>query len=197
MSLEQIAAFAVFAFVTSVTPGPNNVMLTASGANVGVRRGLPHMFGVGLGFSLMIFLFAAGVGTALIDNPMAMRVLRVLGVAILLWLAWKIATAGRARDGTRQRPISFFEAAAFQWVNPKAWLICASAVGSFLQTESAGALPQAALFGAIFIIVGLPCMFAWLGFGATMQRFLRSDRTLRAFNIVMGLLLAGTVLLLV
>jgi threonine/homoserine/homoserine lactone efflux protein len=197
MSAEQLLAFAVFAFVTSATPGPNNVMLTATGANVGVRRGLPHMFGVAFGFGLMVFLVAAGVGSALIGNPEAMLVLRVVGVAILLWLAWKIATAGRTRDGRRERPIGFFQAAAFQWVNPKAWLICASAVGSFLQTESAGAVPQAALFVVIFVAVGMPCMFAWLGFGATMQRFLRSDRTLRIFNIAMGLLLAATVLLLV
>jgi threonine/homoserine/homoserine lactone efflux protein len=197
MSLEQLIAFVVFAFATSITPGPNNVMLTATGANVGVRRGLPHMFGIALGFALMIFLVAAGVGSALLESQSAMRVLRVAGVAILFWLAWKIATAGRAKSGERERPIGFFEAVAFQWVNPKAWLICASAVGSFLQTEGASAIPQAALFAAIFIAVGTPCMFAWLGFGATMQRFLQTERALRGFNIAMGLLLAGSVFVLV
>jgi len=196
MTFEQVVAFVVFAFVTSATPGPNNVMLTATGANVGIRRGLPHMFGVGLGFSLMIFLVAAGVGSALLESPLAMRTLRIAGIAVLLWLAFKIATAERARDGARKRPIGFFEAVAFQWVNPKAWLICASAVGSFLETGRGGAILQAALFGAIFIAVGTPCMFAWLGFGATMQRFLRSERALRSFNIAMGVLLAATVILL-
>jgi threonine/homoserine/homoserine lactone efflux protein len=196
MSLEQLIAFSVFAFVTSVTPGPNNIMLTATGANVGVRRGLPHLFGVALGFALMIFLVAAGIGSVLIDNPMAMRVLRIAGIAILLYLAWKIATARRTRDGPASRPIGFVEAVAFQWVNPKGWLICASAVGSFLQVET-GAVLQAALFAAIFLAVGLPCMFAWLGFGATMQRFLRSDGALRIFNIAMGLLLAASLMLLV
>jgi threonine/homoserine/homoserine lactone efflux protein len=116
MSLEQIIAFAVFAFVTSITPGPNNVMLTATGANVGVRRGVPHLLGVALGFALMIFLVAAGVGSALLDSPSAMRVLRIAGIAVLLWLAWKIATAGRASSGIQRRPIGFFEAVAFQWV---------------------------------------------------------------------------------
>lgn len=196
MSPEQLFAFAIFAFATSATPGPNNVMLTATGANVGVRRGLPHMFGVGLGFGLMVFLVAAGIGAALIDSPMAMRTLRIAGVAVLLWLAWKIATARRTESGERERPIGFFEAVAFQWVNPKAWLICASAVGTFLQTD-AGAVRQAAMFGAIFVVVGLPVMFAWLSFGAAMQRFLRSDRALHAFNIAMGVLLAATVLLLI
>ena len=195
MSVEQLIAFAVFAFVTSATPGPNNVMLTATGANVGIRRGVPHVLGVALGFGLMVFLVAAGIGSALIDNAAAMRVLRIAGIAVLLWLAWRIATASRAHAGARERPIGFVAAAAFQWVNPKAWLICASAVGSFLQAGS-GAIPQAALFGLIFVAVGMPCMFAWLGFGAAMQRVLNSDKALRAFNITMGLLLAATVLLL-
>ncbi len=197
MGPEQVTAFAVFAFVTSATPGPNNVMLTATGANVGMRRGMPHVLGVALGFSLMIFLVAAGIGSVLIENPSAMRILRIAGIVVLLWLAWKIATAGRTSTGERQRPIGFLGAAAFQWVNPKSWLICASAVGSFLQTESGGAIPQAALFGLIFIAVGMPCMFAWLGFGAAMQRVLQTDRALRVFNVAMGLLLAATVLLIV
>jgi threonine/homoserine/homoserine lactone efflux protein len=197
MSLEQVVAFVVFAVVTSITPGPNNVMLTATGANVGIRRGLPHMFGVALGFALMLFLVAAGAGGVLLASPEAMRVLRILGVVVLLWLAWKIATAGRAGAAARERPIGFFEAAAFQWVNPKAWLICASAVGSFLDTESSGAFAQAAFFAVVFIVAGLPCMAVWLGFGAAMQHVLRSDRALRVFNVAMGAVLAATVLVLV
>ena len=197
MSLDQLLAFAVFALVTSITPGPNNVMLTATGANVGIRRGLPHLFGVTIGFALMIFLVAAGAGSALLENPMAMRVLRFLGVAVLLWLAWKIATAARSGPAERKRPIRFIEAAIFQWVNPKAWLICASAVGTFLQTDGSAAITQAALFAAIFMFAGTPCMVVWLGFGAVMQRLLRSDRALRIFNIAMGVLLAATVVVLI
>jgi len=197
MSLEQVAAFFVFAIVTSITPGPNNIMLTATGANVGIRRGLPHMFGVALGFALMLFLVAAGAGTALLANPGAMRVLRIVGIVVLLWLAWKIATAGRGAEGAQERPIGFLGAAAFQWVNPKAWLICAGAVGSFLQTDAPSALPQAALFAAIFVVAGIPCMMVWLGFGAAMQRVLTSDRAFRNFNIFMGVLLAATVVVLV
>jgi threonine/homoserine/homoserine lactone efflux protein len=197
MSGEQILAFVVFAFVTSITPGPNNLMLTATGANVGIRRGLPHLFGVALGFALMIFLVAAGAGAALIENPLAMRVIRILGVLVLLWLASKIATAGRSGSVERERPVGFFEAAAFQWVNPKAWLACASAVGTFLQVEGSSAVAQAALFAGLFIVTGTPCMTVWLGFGAAMQRLLRSDRALRAFNVAMGILLAATVFVLV
>lgn len=197
MSLDQAAAFALFAFVTSITPGPNNVMLTATGANVGIVRGLPHMFGIALGFSLMLFLVAAGAGAALIANPPALLALRIVGVAVLLLLAWKIATAKRAGTGERQRPVGFLAAAAFQWVNPKAWLICTSAVGSFLRPDGSGPLSQAALFAAIFIAAGIPCMMVWLGFGAAMQRILRTDRALRRFNLAMGLLLAASILVLV
>jgi threonine/homoserine/homoserine lactone efflux protein len=114
MSFEQAAAFVVFAVVTSITPGPNNVMLTATGANVGIRRGLPHMFGISLGFALMLFVVSAGAGTALLASPEAMRVLRLVGIAVLFWLAWKIATTKRSPTGKRERPIGFFGAVAFQ-----------------------------------------------------------------------------------
>jgi threonine/homoserine/homoserine lactone efflux protein len=197
MSFEQILAFCVFAVVTSITPGPNNVMLTATGANVGIRRGLPHLFGVNLGFALMMFLVAAGAGTALLANPSFMQIVRYVGVATLLWLAWKIATSGQTKTVSGARPINFWEAAAFQWVNPKAWLMCGAAVSGYLHTDGAGALPQAALFAAIFAALGLPCSMAWLGFGAALSRVLGSERRLRQFNIAMGLLLAASVLLLI
>jgi len=197
MTIEQTLAFAVFALVTSITPGPNNIMLAATGANVGIRRGLPHMFGIALGFALMIFLVAAGAGTALLASPAAMSALRIVGIAVLLWLAWKIASAGRAATGERERAIGFFGAVAFQWVNPKAWLICAGAVGSFLQTDAPSALPQAAVFGLIFILAGTPCMFVWLGFGSAMQHLLTTDRAYRIFNVAMGVTLAATVFVMV
>ena len=196
MPLEQLIAFVVFAVVTSITPGPNNVMLTATGANVGIRRGMPHVLGVALGFALMLFVFAAGAGAALLANPAFMGALRIVGIAVLLWLAWKIATAGRGEAAARRRPVGFFEAAAFQWVNPKAWLICAGAAGSFLQADGAPAVLQAALLASIFTAVGAPCTLVWLGFGAAMQRVLRTDTALRTFNVAMALLLAASVLVL-
>jgi threonine/homoserine/homoserine lactone efflux protein len=196
MSFEQVLAFCVFAVVTSITPGPNNVMLTATGANVGVRRGLPHLFGVNLGFALMVFVVAAGAGSALLATPSFLQAIRYVGIAVLLWLAWKIAMAGRAGSGVREPPIGFWEAAAFQWVNPKAWLMCAAVVSGYLHQDGPGALGQAALFAAIFSFLGLPCSMVWLGFGAAMQRLLRTDRALRSFNVGMGLLLAASVVLL-
>jgi threonine/homoserine/homoserine lactone efflux protein len=164
---------------------------------VGLRRGLPHLFGVALGFGLMLFLVAAGAGTALTENPTGLQVLRYLGVAALLWLSWKIATASRAEASARERPIGFLEAAAFQWVNPKAWLYCAGAVGSFLESGAATPATQAAVFSLVTIAVGVPCMLVWLGFGTAMQRLLKTDRALRAFNVSMGILLAATVIVFV
>jgi threonine/homoserine/homoserine lactone efflux protein len=193
MRLEPIIAFTLFSVVTSVTPGPNNVMLTATGANVGIRRGMPHLLGISVGFALMQLVFIGGVGTALTSIPELLSALKFAGIAVLLWLSWKIATAGRAGD-VRERPIGFFGAVLFQWVNPKAWLICAGAV-SFLQADAAP-IVQAAIFGAIWFVTGIPCMLVWLGFGAAMQYFLRTDRALRIFNVAMGVLLAATVPLL-
>jgi threonine/homoserine/homoserine lactone efflux protein len=193
MRLEPILAFTVFSIVTAITPGPNNVMLTATGANVGIRRGMPHLLGVIVGFGLMQFIFIGGAGTLLTTLPQLMVALKMIGIAVLLWLAWKIAKAGRS--GTvRERPIGFLGAVAFQVFNPKAWLICAGAV-SYLQPE-ANPILQAAIFSAIWFVIGIPCMLVWLGFGAAMQRVLRTDRALRAFNIAMGLLLVATVPLL-
>jgi threonine/homoserine/homoserine lactone efflux protein len=194
MRLEPILAYIVFSIVTSVTPGPNNIMLTATGANVGIRRGLPHMFGISLGFGLMLFLLTAGIGTALTQNATLMLGLKIAGIAVLLWLSWKIATAGRSKTVERERPIGFLGAVAFQWVNPKAWLIAAGSV-SFLQPDIPP-LAQAAFFGLTFAVLGTPCMLLWLCFGAAMQYVLRTDRALRAFNIAMGVLLAATVPLL-
>ena len=143
MRIEPLIAFTLFAIVTTVTPGPNNVMLTATGANVGVRRGLPHLFGVAFGFAFMLALLTVTIGTALTDSPRVLFALRIAGVAVLLWLSWKIATASRNKEAARERPIGFFDAVLFQWVNPKAWLICAGAV-SFIQPDGPPAYMQAA-----------------------------------------------------
>lgn len=194
MRLEPLIALLIFSIVTSVTPGPNNIMLTATGANVGIRRGLPHLFGILVGFALMQLILVGAAGTALTARPELLTALKVVGIVVLLWLSYKIATAGRSGP-VRERPIGFVGAVLFQWVNPKAWLICAGAV-SFLQADTAPFI-QAAVFAIVWFTTGIPCMMIWLGFGAAMQYFLRTDRALRIFNVVMGLLLVATVPLLI
>ena len=195
MTSEQAVAFLLFAVVAAGTPGPSNLLLTATGANVGVLRGVPCLLGVSVGMGVMMFLVAFGLGSIVLASPTVLRVLNWVGAAFLLWLAWKIATAGASGAVAGAKPVGFIGAAAFQWINPKSWLVCASAAGTYLHAGSRGAIAQAIAFGALFVLASLPCCFVWLAFGATAQRWLRTDRARRTFNIAMGALLAGSVLL--
>ncbi len=195
MSADQAFAFVLFAIVAAITPGPSNVILTSTGASIGVLRGLPCLFGVTIGMGLMMFVVAFGLGTVILDNPIVLTGVKWCGAAFLCWLAWKIATAGPASAAAGGKPIGFVGAAAFQWINPKSWLVCASAAGTYLHAGTTSALAQAALFGMLFVLAALPSCSAWLALGATMQRFLRSPRASRAFNLAMGTLLAASVAL--
>jgi threonine/homoserine/homoserine lactone efflux protein len=195
MTHEQTIAFFVFSVVAAGTPGPSNVLLTATGARVGVVRGLPALCGVAAGMGLMMFVVAWSLGSLIVDNPFVLTTIKWCGAAVLCWLAWKIATAGRPSASTSARPIGFFGAAAFQWVNPKSWLICASAAATFLDHTAGSAIGQSAAFALTFVVAALPSCLPWLAFGAVLQRYLRTDRVFHVFNVAMGALLAGSVLL--
>lgn len=195
MDTQHIVAFLVFAFVAAVTPGPSNIILTSVGANAGVVRGLPCLFGVVLGMGFMIFLVMLGMGSVIVEHPVVRDVLKWCGIALLLWLSWKIATAGHGNAGIAQEGIGFWQAAGLQWVNPKSWLIAASAVATYLPAESTGAVGRALWFGIVFFLAALPGCFVWLAFGAAVQRLLRSERVTRGFNVAMGVLLAGSIVL--
>jgi len=196
MTAEQAIAFFLFAFVAAITPGPSNLILTSTGASVGVLRGLPSLFGVAAGMGLMMFLVTFGLGSLVHDSPILYQALKWGGVAFLLWLAWKIATARHSDANTeKKRPVGFWGAAAFQSVNPKSWLVSASAAGTYLHASAGNIFVQAASFGLLFILAALPSCFVWLAFGAGVQRLLRGERAARIFNIAMGALLAGSVIL--
>jgi threonine/homoserine/homoserine lactone efflux protein len=197
MTPDQAVAFLLFAVVAAATPGPSNFLLTATGASVGVLRGLPCLLGVSVGMGVMMFVVAFGLGSVVLADPRVLRVLHWAGAAFLLWLAWKIATAPHADAAEGRRPVGFVGAAAFQWFNPKSWLVCASAAGTYLAAGSRGALAQALTFGMLFVLASLPCCFVWLAFGASAQRFLRTDRARRTFNVAMGALLAASVALII
>jgi threonine/homoserine/homoserine lactone efflux protein len=191
MTPDLLPALALFAFVSSITPGPNNLMLMASGANFGVRRSLPHMLGVGLGFTAMIVAVGLGLTGIFEAVPWTHTALEVFAVLYLLWLAWKIGTAHPATPEApvAARPITFLQAAAFQWVNPKAWMMVISALTFYAADESLGAvLLVAAVFGAI----NLPCISVWTVLGQEMRRVLTSPARLRAFNVTMAVLLVAT-----
>jgi threonine/homoserine/homoserine lactone efflux protein len=189
----QAAAFLAFAVAAAGTPGPSNLLLTATGAAVGVLRGLPCLLGVALGMGVMLFVVAFGLGSLVLGNPTVLRALHWLGAAFLLWLAWKIASAGRGYATADRRAVGFAGAAAFQWINPKSWLVCASAAGTYLDAGSGGALGQAVSLAVLFVVAALPCCFAWLAFGAAALRLLRTERARRVFNVAMGALLAASV----
>ena len=197
MPAEQIVAFLMFSVAAAGTPGPSNAILTATGANVGVLRGLPCLLGVVLGMGLMMFAVAFGLGSLIVNHPTVLAVIKWCGAAVLFWLAWKIATAEGPGAGAAGTPVGFWGAAVFQWINPKSWLVCASAAATFLGHGTAGALGQSAAFGLLFVLAALPSCLPWLAFGALLQRVLRSRHAVRVFNGAMGALLAASVLLFV
>jgi threonine/homoserine/homoserine lactone efflux protein len=197
MSFDQTVAFLLFAIVAAVTPGPSNVLLAATGANLGVRRGLPTLFGVAAGMGLMMVVAAFGLGSLARDHPSVQRALQWGGAAMLLWLAWKIAIAGHGAAASGADLVGFWRAAAFQWVNPKAWMVSASAAGTVLRADRPGAVAPALWLGALFVLAALPSCLVWLAGGAAVQRWLQSERAARAFNLAMGALLAASVVLFV
>lgn len=180
---------ALFVFVNSITPGPNNVMLTAAGANFGYRRCLPHMLGISIGAAIMVLLVGAGLGAVFERVPTAYAVLKYVGAAYLVYLAWRLARSGGPANGNgRGRPFTFWEAAAFQWVNPKAWLMVVGMLAAYMpQNYLTHELAIAAL---ILAAVNYPSISFWTLFGTAVGRILHSPRALQRFNLGMaGLLL--------
>jgi len=190
--LERPLAFLAFSVAMAATPGPSNALLTTTGATLGLRRGLPCLLGVGVGMASMMFIVAFGLGSVILDHPAILAAIRWCGVAVLLWLAWRIATARPGAVDARARPLGLLGAAAFQWVNPKAWLACASASAAFLDRRAGSALAQSAAIALLFLAACLPSGLPWLAFGAMMHRWLRSERAFRVLSIALGVLLAGS-----
>lgn len=194
MSTEQIVAFALFALVAAITPGPSTILLASIGATVGVKRGLPSLFGVTLGMGVMIALVVLGLGGLVIAHPIVRQGLAWGGALLILWLAWKIATAGHHGAVAARATIGFWPAAALQWVNPKSWVVSATAASAYLSRDGSAA-GQAIGFGALFVLVALPSCLLWLAGGASVERVLHSERAAKRFNITMAALLAGSILL--
>ena len=190
MPTDLLLALIAFAFVSSITPGPNNLMLLASGVNFGFRRTVPHMLGIGAGFTVMVALVGLGLAGLFTTWPPARAVLGTRSVVYLLWLAWKIANAAPP-DGASAtgRPLGFVQAAAFQWVNPKAWTMALTAATLYAPGQDAGAvLVVAAVFGA----VNLPCVSSWAAMGSALSGLLANPRHRRLFNRAMALLLVAS-----
>ena len=190
MIYDFIIPLVAFAFVTSITPGPNNLMLLASGANFGFQRSLPHMLGVSLGHAFMVFLVGIGLAEVFEIHPVMKTVLKVISVAYLLYLAWKIANASAPEETEgKGRPFTFMQAAAFQWVNPKGWAMALTAVTVYAPNQQLAVIAAVAI---IFCSVSFPSVTVWTVLGQQVQRFLTNKKRLRVFNICLALLLVGS-----
>jgi threonine/homoserine/homoserine lactone efflux protein len=187
--METLIPYILYCVAMSGTPGPNNVMVLASGVNYGYRRTLPHIFGINIGFSLMMFVMALGLGSIFVAEPRLQWALKIIGVTYMLWLAWKIATASGVGEGqTSGRPMTFLEAAAFQWVNVKAWMMILGAI-SVYGPPGYSPLETALYLSLVMLVAGAPPTHVWTLFGVGIRRFLQNPKALRAFNVTMALLL--------
>lgn len=186
---ELIGPLVLFALTMALTPGPNNIMVTASAANFGFRRAVPHMLGVTLGFVFMLLALGLGLTGLFHAEPRIHVVLKYLGAAYLLYLAWRIARAGDSDGkGARDRPITFLEGAAFQWINPKAWIIAFGAMTAYT-TVGGSMVSEVALIAAVFAVITFPSLAIWALFGVGLGRWLKGPGARAAFNWSMAALL--------
>lgn len=184
----------LFAIVMAATPGPNNVMVTASAARFGLRRTLPHIGGVGVGFAIMLLLTGLGLGAVFVAVPLLRRVLALASMLWMLWLAWVIARSaapGEAGASAAARPFTFLQAALFQWVNPKAWMIAVTVVAT--RATGGPVWLSALVIALVFLCVTLPIVGTWAAAGHALGRYLAGP-WFRAFNIAMAILLVVSLL---
>lgn len=193
MSPDVILALGTYCVVSTVTPGPNNMMLLSSGATFGFRRTLPHVLGISLGCVVMVLLLGLGLAGLVAREPRLFTALHAASTGYLLYLAWRIATsAGVGATSTRASPLGFFGAAAFQWVNPKAWAMTLGAATSFARPDHLVA--DVVVVAVVLAVCGLPSIMLWAGGGTVVRRLLAGPGMLRAFNIGMAALLVGSLL---
>lgn len=192
--MDIFLAVLFFAFSTTITPGPNNIMIMSSGVNYGIRASVPHWLGICLGFPLMVLLVGLGFGLVFDRYPHLHQLIKIIGTSYLLFLAWKIASARPETIATgKSKPLNFWQAAAFQWVNGKAWVMASGAVAAF--TSVAGIYWwQVLMITLAFLLVAFPCVGIWMLFGAALRNLLNHAVAQRLFNILMGLILLLSVL---
>jgi threonine/homoserine/homoserine lactone efflux protein len=194
----EYTALILFVISTSITPGPNNLMIMASGVNFGFRKSLPHLLGVDIGFPLMLIAVGMGVNQVFEYVPSLMAWLKIVGALYLTYLAFKIAThpVRMSKEPDSQsiaKPFTFLQAALFQWVNPKAWIMAVGAVVTYVVAD-ADYVTQVCLIALLFILFGAPCTVAWLSFGSSLKEMLSNPKRLKVFNIVMACLLMTSLL---
>lgn len=194
MPFDVFLALVAFALVASITPGPNSMMLLASGVNFGFRRTIPHMCGIGLGFIALVLSIGLGLGKVFEFFPIVQVALKIVGGAYLLYLAWRIATASGVGTGDKAKaqPLTVLQAALFQWVNPKAWIMVISATAIYSNAETPNL--SAILIASAFALVIVPSVTTWAGFGTAVSGFLGTPKRMRVFNVTMGILLVASMI---
>jgi threonine/homoserine/homoserine lactone efflux protein len=187
--MDLFLAVLFFAFSTTITPGPNNVMIMSSGVNYGIKQSVPHWLGICIGFPLMVLLVGLGFGVIFDRYPHLHQLIKILGTAYLIWLAWRIASARPETIATgKSKPFSFLQAALFQWVNGKAWVMASGAVAAF--TSVTGVYwYQVVMITLAFLLMAFPCVGIWLVFGAGLKKVLTKPLFQRIFNMFMGFIL--------
>lgn len=192
--MESLPSLLMFAVIAAFTPGPNNIMIMASGLNFGTRASMPHFFGICLGFPSMFLAIGFGLGFLFERFAALHAVIQVLGILYLLYLSWLIANASQAEAQLGYaKPFTFMQAALFQWINPKAWVTGTSAIGAFTVIGSDLSV-QILIIGLVLFCVAIPSAGVWMMFGAALQKVLSKPRHLRTFNMTMALLLAASVM---
>nr|WP_018997474.1 LysE family translocator [Hirschia maritima] len=195
MTSQLLLALLAFAFVSSITPGPNNLMLMASGANFGLKRTIPHMLGISLGFVFMLALVGIGLAQVFERIPATFLALKILSSIYLLYLAWKIANAAPLQDNSNaassnSKPFTFLQAALFQWVNPKAWSMGTTAIATYSLQDSP--LLSVFIICSVFLVVNFPAVTTWAVAGTRIKHFLNTPAKTRIFNVTAAILLAMT-----
>lgn len=192
MPYQTAIAVLIFSTVMAFTPGPNNAMLASSGSRFGLARTLPHAAGVTLGFPVMIFVVGLGLASILLASPLLQLAMKSVSCAYLLWMAFQIARSTSAKEnGGRDKPLTFVQAAAFQWINPKAWMMAVGAISAYT-TGSDRLYLEVAIIAAVSLVVSIFSTLTWAAFGAGIRRWLRSATALRCFNIAMALSLIAS-----
>ncbi|MFV7783667.1 LysE family translocator [Shewanella marisflavi] len=192
--MELVFAIALFAFSSGITPGPNNIMLMTSGVNFGIKPSLPHLAGICIGFPCMVLAIGLGLSAVFQAYPLLHLIIKYIGIAYLLYLSWLIANSSSKMEGKQTaKPLSFLQAAAFQWVNPKGWIMAVGAIATFTVIDQP-LTPQVLTIASVFFSVALPCALVWLGFGVALKRLLKNQRQQKGFNITMALLLVASII---
>ncbi len=194
-TIAMLISIATFTLSTVMTPGPNNIMLLSSGLTFGYKRTMPHIFGVMFGFAFMVILVGLGMGVVFEKFPVIFTVLKVVGILYLFWMAYKIASSDGGYDVNevdKSNPFTFFQAAAFQWVNPKAWIMAITAISVFV-TSNENSLLQVFTISFIYLLSGVISTNSWALGGVVLKKVIKDKKSVKIFNVTMAVLLVVSV----